>query len=54
MPKHSFSLWNRYDFTERLAGAIGVLTRTDVFTSTDNLVVLPGWTRIDAAAPAYR
>jgi catecholate siderophore receptor len=50
LPKHSFSLWNRYDFTARLAGAVGVITRSDVFTSTDNLVVLPSWTRLDAAA----
>jgi catecholate siderophore receptor len=50
LPHHSFSLWNRYDFSGRLAGAIGVITRSDVFTSTDNLVVLPSWTRIDAAA----
>ena len=50
LPKHSFSLWNRYNFTSRLAGGVGVITRSDVFTSTDNLVVLPNWTRIDAAA----
>jgi catecholate siderophore receptor len=50
LPKHSFSLWNRYDFTTRLAGAVGVIARSDVFTSTDNLVILPSWTRIDAAA----
>ena len=49
LPKHSISLWNKYDFTTRLSGALGVLYRSDVFTSTDNLVVLPNWTRVDAA-----
>jgi catecholate siderophore receptor len=49
LPKHSISLWNRYDFTPRFAGALGVLYRSDVFTSTDNLVILPSWTRVDAA-----
>lgn len=49
LPKHSVSLWNRYDFTPRIAAALGILTRSDVFTSTDNTVLLPAWTRIDAA-----
>ena len=49
LPKHSLSLWNRYDFTPRIAAALGILSRSDVFTSTDNTVVLPSWTRIDAA-----
>jgi catecholate siderophore receptor len=49
LPKHSLALWNKYDFTPRIAGALGIITRGDVFTSTDNLVVLPNWTRIDAA-----
>ena len=49
LPKHSISLWNKYDFTPRLAAALGLIYRDDVFTSTDNLVVLPSWTRVDAA-----
>jgi len=49
LPKHSISLWNRYDFTARLAAGLGVISRSEVFTSTDNLVVLPRWTRVDAA-----
>lgn len=49
LPKHSVSLWNKYDFTPRVAAAIGIVSRGDVFTSTDNLVVLPNWTRVDAA-----
>ena len=49
LPKHSVSLWNKYDFTPRVAAALGLISRTDVFTSTDNQVVLPGWARVDAA-----
>ena len=49
LPKHSISLWNKYDFTPRLAAALGLIYRDDVFTSTDNLVLLPSWTRVDAA-----
>jgi catecholate siderophore receptor len=50
LPDHSFSLWNKYDFSAKWAGAVGVITRSAVFTSTDNLVVLPSFARVDAAA----
>jgi catecholate siderophore receptor len=49
LPAHSLSLWNKYEFTPRVAAALGLLYRGDVFTSTDNMVVLPNWTRADAA-----
>jgi catecholate siderophore receptor len=49
LPAHSLSLWNKYEFTPRVAAALGVIYRGGVFTSTDNLVVLPNWTRTDAA-----
>ena len=49
LPKHSSSLWNKYDITPRVAAALGQIYRGDVFSSTDNTVVLPDWTRVDAA-----
>jgi len=49
VPKHSLSLWNKYELTSRLAAAIGVVYRGDVFAATDNTVVLPAWTRVDVA-----
>ena len=49
LPRHSFSLWNRYDFSRRWGAGLGVIHRSEVFTSTDNSVVLPGFTRVDAA-----
>ena len=49
VPKHSMSLWNKYDITRRLGAGVGVLYRGQVFTSTDNLVALPRWTRVDGA-----
>ena len=49
LPAHSLSLWNKYEFTPRVEAALGVIYRGDVFTSTDTLVVLPNWTRSDAA-----
>ncbi|HJR61934.1 MAG TPA: TonB-dependent siderophore receptor [Vicinamibacterales bacterium] len=49
LPAHSFSLWSRYDITPRWSGALGIVSRTDMFASTDNRVVVPGFTRVDAA-----
>jgi catecholate siderophore receptor len=49
LPKHSLSIWNKYDFTDAWGAGLGVLHRSDIFTSTDNLVTLPGFTRVDAA-----
>jgi catecholate siderophore receptor len=49
VPRHSLSLWNKYEVTPRLAAGLGVIYRSRAFTSTDNLVVLPGWTRVDGA-----
>jgi catecholate siderophore receptor len=49
MPRNSLSLWNKYDVTPRLAAAIGLLYRDDVFAAIDNTVVLPAWTRVDVA-----
>ena len=49
LPKHSFSLWNKYAFTNALSAGLGVTSRAQMFTSTDNSVVLPSFTRVDAA-----
>ena len=48
VPTHSFSLWNKYDLSTRWAAAIGVIRRGAIFTSTDNSVVLPAFTRVDS------
>lgn len=48
LPRHSLSLWNKYDLTARVGVALGIIHRGEVFTSTDNLVRLPGYTRVDA------
>lgn len=49
VPENSFSLWNRYDFTPRFGAGLGVIYRDDVFVSSDQAVVLPSFTRVDAA-----
>lgn len=49
VPAHSVSLWNRYNFTPAWGAGLGLVYRGAIFPSTDNTVVLPGFTRIDAA-----
>ena len=49
VPRHSLSLWNRYDVTSRIGLGLGVLSKSDRFVATDNLVVLPSFARVDAA-----
>ena len=49
VPRHSFSLWNRYELTGRLGIGLGVIARSKSYASISNAVKLPGYTRIDAA-----
>lgn len=49
VPKSTLSLWNRYDFSPALGAGLGVIRRGDSFTSTSNTVVMPAYTRVDAA-----
>jgi catecholate siderophore receptor len=49
VPQDSFSLWNRYDFSPQWGAGLGVVYQTDVFAASDNKVVLPSFTRVDAA-----
>ncbi|PWR21664.1 TonB-dependent siderophore receptor [Zavarzinia compransoris] len=49
LPKHSISLWNKYDITPEWGVGLGVIHRSSMFTSTSNTVELPGYTRVDAA-----
>jgi catecholate siderophore receptor len=50
VPRHTLSLWNHYEIRPRLAAAIGILCRTDMFATIDDSVVLPGYLRLDLAA----
>jgi catecholate siderophore receptor len=49
MPAYTFSLWNKYRVSARWAAGAGVVRNASMFTSTDNTVVLPAFTRLDAA-----
>jgi catecholate siderophore receptor len=49
VPRHSFSLWNRYDVTKELGFGVGVIARSKSYASISNTVKLPGYARVDAA-----
>lgn len=49
-PRHTLSLWNRYELTRNLGLGLGVLHQAKMFTAIDNAVTLPDFTRADAAA----
>jgi catecholate siderophore receptor len=50
VPKHQASLWTRYDLTKRIGLGAGVYHQSRSFASITNAVVLPAYTRVDAAA----
>lgn len=49
VPEQTFSLWNHYRLSKDWAAAVGVTHQTDMFASISNAVVLPAYTRVDAA-----
>lgn len=49
VPHNTFSLWNKYQFTSRFGAGLGIVSRSDMFATVDNTVVLPGYTKADAA-----
>jgi catecholate siderophore receptor len=49
-PEHMFSLWTRYDLTERLSLALGGTYQDSFFVQEDNATEVPDYTRLDAAA----
>jgi catecholate siderophore receptor len=49
VPRHSFSLWNRYDVTKQLGIGLGVIARSKSYATISNLVKLPGYARVDGA-----
>ena len=49
VPHYTFSLWNNYRLIQKLSLGLGIIRRSDMFAAVDNTVVLPGYTRADAA-----
>ncbi|WP_431854011.1 TonB-dependent receptor [Allosphingosinicella sp.] len=49
VPRHQFSLWNRYDFDRSLGIGLGIVARSKMFAAISNQVTLPAYARLDAA-----
>lgn len=49
VPRHQFSMWNKYQFNPMFAAAFGVIHQSDHFAEAGNNVTVPGYTRVDAA-----
>ncbi|HST53118.1 MAG TPA: TonB-dependent siderophore receptor [Pyrinomonadaceae bacterium] len=49
VPHDTLSVWNRYQLNPKLAVGLGVISRSDMFVAVDNTVIVPGYTRADAA-----
>jgi catecholate siderophore receptor len=49
LPRHTLSLWHRYNLSRTWGVGLGTIYRDQIFASTDNTVRLPGFVRFDAA-----
>lgn len=49
VPHSTFSLWNNYQILPRLGAGLGILNRSEMYAGIDNTVILPRYTRADAA-----
>ena len=49
VPEHQITAWARYDVTERIGFGAGLTHLSEQFASMSNDVVLPSYTRVDAA-----
>ena len=49
VPRHSFSLWSRYNVSKQFGIGVGAIARSKSFASIGNMVKLPGYARFDAA-----
>jgi catecholate siderophore receptor len=49
VPRHSVSLWNKYQITPAWAAGLGVIYQDGSFAAINNQVTLPAFTRVDAA-----
>jgi catecholate siderophore receptor len=48
VPYNTFTLWNKYQFTDWFAAGAGIIHQADSFAASDDTVRLPGFTRVDA------
>jgi catecholate siderophore receptor len=49
VPRHQFSLWNRYDISKQVGVGLGLYHQSKQFATISNVTQLPAYTRLDAA-----
>lgn len=49
LPEHTFSIWNKFQLTEKTGFGLGVVYQDESFIDNANTAVLPSYTRVDAA-----
>jgi catecholate siderophore receptor len=49
LPRHTFSIWNRFNLSRMWGAGLGIIRRGNMFASTDNTVTVPAFVRADAA-----
>ena len=49
VPERTFSLWNRLQVIRPVGVGIGLVHQSDMYAAVDNMVTLPGFTRVDGA-----
>ncbi len=49
VPRHQFSVWNRYNVSKPLGFGLGIIAASKSYASIGNAVTLPGYARVDAA-----
>lgn len=50
LPEQMFSVWNTYQYSEKLGLGFGVTHQDESFIDNSNSAILPSYTRVDAAA----
>ncbi|NNK45104.1 MAG: TonB-dependent receptor [Altererythrobacter sp.] len=50
LPENMFSIWNKFEVTDRLGLGIGMTHQDESFINNGNTAVLPSYTRFDASA----
>ena len=49
LPRNTLTLWNRYNLLPQLGLGLGIINQSSYYAAADNTVVIPGFTRVDAA-----
>jgi catecholate siderophore receptor len=49
VPRHTLSVWNKYQVSQRWGAGLGVVHRSDMFAAIDNKVTLPSFVELDGA-----